>query len=254
MKIISFNVNGLRAALQKGFVEWLIATDADFVCLQEIKLDNFAPLQVLFENAGYQSYWMPAVKKGYSGVAILARKAVSQVQMGCGCEMYDNEGRVIGVRAGDVLLLNVYMPSGTTGPERQAFKMKWLEFFYEYVRNLRKEHQKFVICGDYNIAHQEIDIHNPKSNAKSSGFLPEEREWLTRFISLGLCDAFRCLNANPHHYTWWTYRAGARDRNLGWRIDYHMVSDPLREKLKNASILSEVRFSDHCPVLIELDD
>ncbi len=138
-------------------MEWLTATDADFVCLQEIKLDNFAPFQVLFESAGYHSYWMPAVKKGYSGVAILARKAVSQVsqvQMGCGCELYDSEGRVIGVHTGDILLLNVYMLSGTTGPERQAFKMQWLGFFYEYVRNLRNEHQNFVICGDYNIAHQ----------------------------------------------------------------------------------------------------
>ncbi len=252
MKIISFNVNGLRAAIQKGFCEWLVGTGADYVCLQEIKLDNYAPLQVVFESLGYHSYWMPALKKGYSGVAILAKQPCNKVQFGCGCELYDNEGRIIGIDTGNTLLLNVYMPSGTSGPQRQAFKMEWLEFFHGYVDKLRQERTSFIICGDYNIAHQEIDIHNPKTNVKSSGFLPEEREWVTKLLDLGLYDAFRHLNADPHQYTWWTYRAGARDKNLGWRIDYHLVSQPLREKLKKAVILNEVRFSDHCPVLIEL--
>lgn len=252
-KIITYNVNGIRSAINKGLVEWLKAANPDIVCFQEIKAE---PSQIdvsVFENLGFKHYWYPAQKKGYSGVAILTKLEPTHVQYGCGMEKYDFEGRVLRVDYGDVSVMSVYHPSGSSGEDRQAFKMQWLMDFQQYINTLKQERPKLIICGDYNICHQPIDIHNPKSNANSSGFLPEEREWIGAFIKSGFVDSFRHFNKEPHNYTWWSFRAGARGKNLGWRIDYNMVSDNLVSNMKHALILPEAKHSDHCPAVLDID-
>lgn len=254
MKILTYNVNGIRSALKKGFLEWVEATNADIICLQEIKSTEEQIDPELFKNLGYESYWHPAFKKGYSGVATFTRHTPKSVCIGCGIEKYDQEGRVLRVDMETFSILNVYMPSGSSGDLRQAFKMEWLDDFYNYTNDLKKEIPNLIICGDFNICHRPIDIHNPKSNAKTSGFLPEEREWLSKFFDNGFVDAFRHFNSEPHNYTWWSYRANARNKNLGWRIDYHAVTEPMKERLKRAVILSEAKHSDHCPVLLEINE
>lgn len=251
--IVTYNVNGIRAAITKGFTDWLKSTNPDVVCLQEVKAEREQVDLSALEEAGYHYYWHSAKKKGYSGVAILTKLKPDHVEVGCGIEKYDNEGRVLRADYGDVSVMSVYMPSGSSGDERQAFKMQWLEDFQRYIDGLRKERPNLVICGDYNICHQPIDIHNPKSNANTSGFLPEERDWIDRFIKGGFVDSFRHLNKDPHHYTWWSFRAGARGKNLGWRIDYGMISESLAPKLKRSVILPQAKHSDHCPVLLDLD-
>lgn len=252
-KIISYNVNGIRSALNKGLLDWLKAANPDVLCLQELKAEPGQLDLSIFENAGYNHYWYPAQKKGYSGVAILTKQKPDYVHYGCGISRYDMEGRVIRADYGDVSVLSVYHPSGSSGEERQAFKMMWLADFQNYIDSLKKERPKLIISGDYNICHQPIDIHNPKSNANSSGFLPEEREWIDLFMKSGFIDSFRHFNKEPHNYSWWSFRANARAKNLGWRIDYNLVSDNLRQKMKRAAILPEAKHSDHCPVLLEID-
>lgn len=252
MKIITYNVNGLRAAIKKGFLDWLSAVNADVVCLQEIKV---TPDQIDLEpikKLGYETFWHPATKKGYSGVAIFSKVHPKNVCIGCGIDKYDFEGRIIRADFADFSLMNVYMPSGSSGDERQAFKIVWLKDFFEYISKIKQEHKSLIVCGDFNICHKAIDIHNPKSNANSSGFLPEERDWMSKFFENGFVDAFRKFNQEPHNYTWWSYRAGARPKNLGWRIDYHTVSQEMEARLKRAVILSEACHSDHCPVLLEI--
>jgi exodeoxyribonuclease III len=252
MKIITYNVNGIRSAIKKGFVEWVTATGADVICLQEIKAN---PDQIdlnLFHDLGYKSYWHPAQKKGYSGVATFSKIEPENFCIGCGIEKYDFEGRVLRLDFKDFSLMNVYMPSGSSGDLRQAFKFEWMEDFFNYIDALKKEHPNLVICGDFNICHQPIDIHNPKSNANSSGFLPEEREWLGKFFEHGFIDTFRHFNKEPHHYTWWSQRTNAREKNLGWRLDYLAVSRPMESRLKRTVILNEAKHSDHCPVLLEI--
>lgn len=253
MKVITYNVNGIRAALSKNWLEWLKATQADVVCLQEIKAspDQLIDLHLL-EELGYQHYWYPAEKKGYSGTAILTKITPKHVEYGCGLADYDREGRVIRADFEHCSVLSTYFPSGSSGDERQAFKYRFLTDFKNYIDELKTTLPNLVICGDYNICHKPIDIHNPKSNANSSGFLPEEREWMERFIQSGFVDSFRYFNEEPHHYTWWSYRAGARAKNLGWRIDYTLVSTSLQLNLKRAAILPDAKHSDHCPVLVEL--
>ncbi|MCZ2473490.1 exodeoxyribonuclease III [Aquirufa ecclesiirivi] len=253
MKIISYNVNGIRAAIQKGFIDWLKEENPDVLCLQELKADIEQVDISAIEALGYQIYWHSAQKKGYSGVAIFSKVTPKSVTIGCGIEKYDAEGRVIRADFEDFSVMSVYMPSGSSGDERQGFKMIWLADFYQYIDQLKKEIPHLIISGDYNICHKAIDIHNPKSNANSSGFLPEEREWMENFINSGFVDSFRHINAEPHHYSWWSYRAGARGKNLGWRIDYHLVSDSLRERISHAQILPEVKHSDHCPVVLHLN-
>ncbi|MEO1652649.1 MAG: exodeoxyribonuclease III [Bacteroidota bacterium] len=255
MKILTYNVNGIRAAIKKGFADWLKSTQADVICIQETKAQkNQVPLD-LFEEMGYQTYWNSAEKKGYSGVAIFTRKSPDNTLIGYEEEsgILDPEGRLIRLDFPDLSIISVYMPSGSSGSERQAFKMNWMDVFYDYIQERLTKQPRLLISGDYNICHQPIDIHNPKSNAKSSGFLPEERAWLTKFMELGFLDTFRHLNPEPHHYTWWSMRSNARERNLGWRIDYHMLHKSLEGALKRAVILPEARHSDHCPVLVELD-
>jgi len=255
MKIVSYNVNGIRSAFSKNWLTWLQAVDADVVCLQEIKAnpEQLAEILVLIEHMGYEHYWYPAQKKGYSGTAILTKKTPLKVEYGCGHCDYDFEGRILRADFEGFSVMSTYFPSGSSGDIRQGFKYRFLEDFQQYVDKLKTEHPKMVISGDYNICHKAIDIHNPKSNANSSGFLPAEREWMENFVNTGFIDSFRYFNDDPHHYTWWSYRAGARKKNLGWRIDYNMVTKELEPNLKRSAILCEAIHSDHCPILLELD-
>jgi len=245
-------VNGIRAAMNKGFTEWLSKSESDIICLQEIKAYpeqvNVAALQEL----GYHLYWHPAEKKGYSGVAIFSKQKPNNIYIGCGNDLYDREGRVIRADFEKYSVISVYMPSGSSGDERQAFKMKWLDYFYDYIAELRHQIPNLVISGDYNICHRAIDIHDPKGNAQSSGFLPEERDWMEKFISNDMIDSFRNFNQNPHEYTWWSYRANARANNKGWRIDYSITSNSLKEYLYHAQIEPGAMHSDHCPMHLDL--
>lgn len=252
-RIISYNVNGIRAALKKDFMGWLAAAKPDVLCLQEIKAMPEQLEPEFLENLDYHHYWYPAQKKGYSGTAIWSKEEPKHVEYGCGIEKYDFEGRVIRVDFETFSVMSVYMPSGSN-ELRQGFKMQWLADFQNYITELKKTIPNLIVSGDYNICHLDIDIHNPKKQQKTSGFLPEEREWVSKFIASGFVDTFRHFNMEPHNYSWWSYRAGARGKNLGWRIDYHMASKPLESRLSRAMILPEAKHSDHCPIVVELED
>lgn len=252
-KIITYNLNGIRSALNKNWDQWLKATKADIVLLQETKASSDQVDLKIFEKLGYETYWFSAQKKGYSGVAIFTKIKPDHVEYGMGIKKYDDEGRVIRADFGDVSVISVYMPSGSSGEERQDFKMVWLDDFYQYMQDLKKKRKKILVSGDYNICHKAIDIHNPVSNKNSSGFLPEERNWMEKFFTSGFVDCFREFNQEPHQYTWWSYRFNARAKNLGWRIDYHAVTENLKKNLKRCVILPEAIHSDHCPVLVEMD-
>jgi exodeoxyribonuclease III len=253
MRIITYNVNGIRAAMNKGLVEWLRVSNPDILCLQEIKATPEQFDTNLFTEMGYHLYWHPAVKKGYSGVAILSKIEPQHIEIGCGMQRYDDEGRVLRLDFNGLSVMSVYHPSGSSGDERQAFKMKWLSDFQNYIDVLKTKQPSLVLSGDYNICHKPIDIHNPVGNARSSGFLPEEREWMEGFVNSGFVDSFRHFNSEPNHYSWWSYRAGARSRNLGWRIDYNMVASHLSPRLQRSVIMPDAMHSDHCPVLLELE-
>lgn len=253
MKIISYNVNGIRAAMRKGLIDWLKIVDADIICLQETKAQPEQIPVFDFEEMGYINYWYSAHKKGYSGVALLTKNEPDNIVSGIGIDKYDLEGRMIRADFGDISVISVYHPSGSSGDVRQAFKMQWLFDFQNYINELKKERPNLIISGDYNICHKPIDIHDPVRNAKSSGFLPEEREWMSGFLESGFIDSFRYFNKEPHNYTWWSFRANARTKNLGWRIDYHMVSNYLEERMRNARILPEAKHSDHCPITLEIE-
>lgn len=253
MRIVSYNVNGIRAAIRKGFMDWLATDPADIVCLQETKAMRENIDYEALNELGYHDYWFSAEKKGYSGVAIFAKKKPDNVAYGNGMEQSDMEGRVIRADFGDVTLINAYFPSGTSGTVRQDYKYEWLDQFFDYLNELRETRPNLVICGDYNICHKEIDIHNPKGNKKSSGFLPEERAWMDKFFDNGYVDTFRHFNEEPHHYTWWSQRfPTVREQNKGWRIDYISVTEPLKKQLKGADIYPDVKHSDHCPIFLEL--
>lgn len=253
MKIITYNVNGLRSALSKGFTDWLEQEQPDVVCLQETKAQPDQIPTLEFEALGYQSYFFSAKKRGYSGVAILTRIKPDQVVYGMNMPQYDNEGRFLRADYGDLSIVSVYHPSGSSGDERQAFKMVWLEDFQQYVKALEKERRKLILCGDYNICHRPIDIHDPVRNANKSGFLPEEREWMSRFLNVGFIDTFRHFHPEEaEQYTWWSFRANARANNKGWRLDYCMANEEMRPLLKSACILPEVKHSDHCPAVLEI--
>lgn len=253
MRIISYNVNGIRAAFKKGFIDWLKTDPADVICLQEVKAHKDDIDMAAIEELGYTTHWFCAQKRGYSGVGILSKIKPTNVFEGCKIEQSDFEGRVIRADFGDITLFSVYFPSGTSGEVRQAYKYVWLDEFLEYVNKLKKKRKKIIICGDYNIAHKEIDIHDPKSNKKTTGFLPEEREWFDKFYESGFTDGFRHLNKDPHHYTWWSVmRPSTRLENKGWRIDYINVTDNLAKQIKEVAILPHIKHSDHCPVFLEL--
>ena len=252
MKIISYNVNGIRAAVKKGFVEWLVAADPDVICLQEIKAQKEQLDLGLFEAAGYPyHYWFSAQKKGYSGVAILCKKKPENIIYGTGIASMDFEGRNLRVDFPEVSIMSLYLPSGTN-IQRLEHKFEYMDLFRAYIDELKKEKSNLVICGDYNICHEAIDIHDPVRNKNVSGFLPEERAWMGAFLKSGFTDAFRALNSEPHQYSWWSYRANSRANNKGWRLDYTLVSDTLKQKIKRALILKEAVHSDLCPVLLEL--
>ena len=253
MKIVSYNVNGIRAALKKGFLEWLVATDPDVICLQEIKAQEEQLDLGVFESAGYPyNYWFSAQKKGYSGVAILSKIKPKNIVYGTGIESMDFEGRNIRADFSDISVMSMYLPSGTN-IQRLEHKFEYMDLLQNYVDELKKELPNLVICGDYNICHEAIDIHDPVRNKNVSGFLPEERAWMTNFLKSGFIDAFRALNNAPHQYSWWSDRANARANNKGWRLDYTLVSMPLKENIKRAVILTEAVHSDHCPVLLEFN-
>ncbi len=240
--------------MNKNWLAWLQSSGADVICLQEIKATpEVIPTELkMLEDMGYHHYWFPAEKKGYSGVAILSKRKPVHVEFGCGHELYDREGRIIRADFEDFSVMSVYIPSGSSGEDRQAIKYEFLDFFEEYIGKLVWQYPELIISGDYNICHKPIDIHNPKSNANSSGFLPAERDWMEKFINSGFVDSFRVFNKEPHNYSWWSFRANSRAKNLGWRIDYHLITTPLEKRLKRATILSEAKHSDHCPILIEL--
>jgi exodeoxyribonuclease-3 len=251
MKIISYNVNGIRAAIKKGFLEWLKAANPDIICIQETKANKEQVPSEGFDLAGYPyQYWFSAQKKGYSGVAIFCKEKPNHIAYGTGIETMDLEGRNLRVDFDNVSVMSMYLPSGTN-QARLDFKFNYMKQIQDYLINLKKEIPKLIVCGDYNICHEAIDIHNPKMKGVS-GFLPEEREWIGTFIDNGFIDSFRHLNKEPHHYSWWSYRANSRANNKGWRIDYNMVSLPLKDAISRAFILPDAKHSDHCPIGVEL--
>lgn len=252
MKVISYNVNGIRAAIKKGFLDWLQAASPDVICIQETKAQKEQLDLELFEEQGYPyHYWFSAQKKGYSGVAVLSKIKPNHVVYGTGIESMDFEGRNLRLDFDNFSVMSLYLPSGTNDA-RLDFKLNYMAEFQNYIDDLKKEIPNLLICGDYNICHEAIDIHNPKQNKNTSGFLPVERKWIDDFINSGFIDSFRHLNKEPHNYSWWSYRANARNNNKGWRIDYCMASSPLKEHIDRAFILPEAKHSDHCPIGIEL--
>tara|TARA_B100001996_G_scaffold11737_1_gene9813 strand:- start:1700 stop:2461 length:762 start_codon:yes stop_codon:yes gene_type:complete len=252
LKIISYNVNGIRAAINKGFIDWLHETNVDVICIQEIKANKEQVQTNLLEKIGYHNYWFSAQKKGYSGVAIFSRIKPKKVIYGTKINHIDFEGRVIQADYEDFSIISLYLPSGTN-IDRLEYKFKFMKDFQKYIDDLKTKYPKLVICGDYNICHKEIDIHDPVRNKNVSGFLPEERRWLDKFINSGFIDSFRHLNLEPHNYSWWSYRANSRANNKGWRIDYALVTESLKKNIKNSFILNSVKHSDHCPIGIELN-
>ncbi|MBY0535827.1 MAG: exodeoxyribonuclease III [Chitinophagaceae bacterium] len=255
MRIVSYNVNGIRAAMNKGLIDWLKTDPADIICIQETKAhrDNVDYKQ--FTDLGFHDYWYSAQKKGYSGVAVFSKIKPDNVIYGTGHQMSDDEGRVIQLIFGKIRLINAYFPSGTSGDERQTYKYQWLDEIDQYLQEVKKQQESIILCGDYNIAHTELDIHDPKGNKKSSGFLPEERTWMDEFFAKGWIDSFREIHPEPHRYSWWSQRfPSVRLQNKGWRIDYINVTTPLKNKIVDAEIYPDVKHSDHCPVYLELKD
>ena len=253
MRIISYNVNGIRAAITKGFLDWLQQANPDVICLQEIKAteDQIPTNDITAAGYPYQ-YYFSANKKGYSGVAILSKTEPKKVLYGTGIESMDFEGRNLRADFDGISVMSLYLPSGTN-IDRRSHKFSYMDEFQTYINNLKNEIPNLVICGDYNICHQAIDIHDPIRNATVSGFLPHERNWIDGFMKAGFIDSFRHFNKDPHHYSWWSYRAGARGNNKGWRIDYNLVSESLKDRMTRAVILPEAKHSDHCPILVEID-
>ena len=252
MTVASYNVNGIRAAMSKGFVSWLVATNPDVICLQEIKaMEDQIDTEALAEAGYVYQYYFSAQKKGYSGVAILSKTQPDHVEYGTGIEGMDFEGRNLRADFGNLSVMSMYLPSGTN-TDRLSYKFNYMDEIYDYFMDLKKQRPELIVCGDYNICHEAIDIHDPIRNQTVSGFLPEERAWMSKLLGSGFVDSFRHLNKNPHHYTWWTYRANARANNKGWRLDYGLITEPLLPQLKRSLILSQAVHSDHCPILVEL--
>ena len=253
MKIISYNVNGIRAAIKKGFIEWLKNSNCDVICIQEIKANTDQLDLSLFSEIGYKyNYWFSAQKKGYSGVAILSKHKPKHIEYGTGIDHMDFEGRNLRIDFEKISVMSLYLPSGTN-IARLEYKFQYMKEFKDYIQKLKEDIPNLVICGDYNICHKAIDIHDPIRNSKVSGFLPWEREWISDFIDLGFIDSFRKLNKDPDRYSWWSYRANSRANNKGWRIDYNLVSDTLNSNIKSSSILDQIFHSDHCPIVVELN-
>ncbi len=254
MRLITFNANGIRAAARKGFFDWLAKQDADVVCIQETKAQVHQLEDPVFWPEGYHCYYVDAVKKGYSGVALYSRKQPVKIVTKMGCQEFDDEGRYIEAWYDKLTIISLYAPSGSAGDHRQASKERFMEFFYEHMKKLKHKRRDYIICGDWNIAHKKIDLKNWRSNQKNSGFLPHERAWLDKlFDDLGFIDAFREINQEEGQYTWWSNRGQAWANNTGWRIDYQIISPRLKGKVKAESIYREERFSDHAPLIMDYD-
>lgn len=251
-KLVSFNVNGIRSATRKGFLDWLAAEDPDAVCLQETKAREEQADPALRPPDGYHASWNSAERPGYSGVATFTKIKPRRVRRRLGPRRFDREGRLIETDFPEFTLLNVYFPNGGQGPERIAYKLDFYAALLQRCDELHNAGRLLVVCGDYNTAHQAIDLARPKQNQKTSGFLPEERAWIDRYLDAGFLDAFRELCDEPEHYTWWSFRARSRERNVGWRIDYHLISKQLQPHLRSANIHRDIALSDHCPISIEL--
>ena len=251
MKFVSLNLNGIRSAAGKGLAEWMEEENPDVICFQEIKAMPEQIDTTAFERLGYDCFWYPAVKKGYSGTAILSRIQPDFVSKGMGVDLFDAEGRLIRADFDDITLVNAYFPSGSSGEARQSVKMEFLDKVVVYLDKLKRDRPRLILTGDFNICHKPIDINFPEKHVKMSGFLPEERDWFDRFVASGWVDTFRVFRSEPERYSWWSYRGGARDKNLGWRIDYFMVTENLRDKLADADIRDKIVMSDHCPVVLE---
>ncbi len=254
MKIISLNANGIRAAHRKGFFDWMQEQKADVICIQETKAQVDQLTSDILEPKGYFSYFNDALKKGYSGVAIYTRKQPDNIQTSLGWAHADDEGRYLQVDFGALSIISLYLPSGSSGEERQTIKFDFLDRFMPILKKYCKQKHEYIICGDWNIAHKEIDLKNWKGNLKNSGFLPEERAWMDElFESVGMVDAFRAINQEPDQYTWWSNRGQAWAKNVGWRLDYQVVTPQLANKIKSVAIYKETRFSDHAPLIINYD-
>jgi len=252
MRIMTFNMNGIRSAARKGFFDWVKTQSADVICLQELKA-QVADL-VPFQLDGYQFHFHCAEKKGYSGVGIYTRHKPNHVKTGLGWPVADQEGRYIEIDLGKLNIVSLYLPSGTSGEERQAIKFDFLDRYANHLEQLKQQGKEYIICGDWNIAHKAIDLKNWRSNQKNSGFLPEERAWMDElFGSRGFVDAFRVINQQPDQYTWWSHRGRAREKNVGWRIDYQVTTPGLKQAIKSAEIYTGQLFSDHAPLMMEYD-
>lgn len=255
MRVITANVNGIRAAARKGFFDWMKRQKADVVCVQETKAQEHQLTDPLFHPKGYHVYYHDAEKKGYSGVAIYSRKVPDKVIIGIGWPDIDAEGRYLQIDIGDLSIISLYMHSGSSGDERQAIKFSFMDRFMPYLKKMRRKKKEFIVCGDWNIVHKEIDIKNFKPNQKNSGCLPEERAWMDElFSSAGLVDAFRVVNQKKDQYTWWSNRGNARENNVGWRIDYQVITPGLKDKVQKASVYTNKWFSDHAPLTIDYED
>lgn len=252
MKIYSWNVNGLRAIVKKNFLEFIEEYDPDILCIQETKLQDADLTDPLKNIKGYHSYFSFAAKKGYSGVATFTKEEPISVKHGIGIPEFDSEGRIVITEFSSFTLLNIYFPNGQMSEERLNYKMSFYDAILDYCKSEVNNGKNLIICGDYNTAHTPMDIKNAKANEKTSGFLPIERAWIDKFIEEGYTDTFRHFNPEEIKYSWWSYRFKARERNTGWRIDYHFVSNNFLDKIKGAEILNEVKGSDHCPVIIEI--
>jgi len=252
MRLLSWNVNGLRAIYRKNFLEWFDSEQADIYCIQETKSHLDQLPKKLIERPDYRGYFAQAERKGYSGVALWSKVKPEKVSYELGLPRFDKEGRLIKAEYRNFILFNVYFPNGKASKERLQYKMDYYETFLKRMADLLREGKKIIICGDVNTAHQEIDLARPKENEKISGFLPIEREWIDRLIKLGFIDTFRHFHPEPGQYSWWDYKTRARERNVGWRIDYFFISNNLKDNLKSAFIQSEVTGSDHCPIGIDL--
>jgi len=255
MRVISLNANGIRAAARKGFFDWLKGQKADFVCIQETKAQHWQLADRHFFPVGYHCYYHDAEKKGYSGVALYARHQPDQVTYGLGWDEFDSEGRWLQADFGELSVISLYLPSGTSRDERQQFKYRCMDHLKPRLEALAGNGRDYIICGDWNIAHKEIDLKNWKANQKNSGFLPEERAWMDEvFGSVGLHDGFRLVDPNPDRYTWWSNRGRAWDNNVGWRIDYQVISSGLADRVRGADIYTDERFSDHAPLILDYAD
>ncbi len=253
MKIVSYNVNGIRSALRKGLEQWILQVNPDLICLQEVKCTSELIDYQLFNDLGYHFYLEEAQKRSYSGVAILSRDKPVQLTLGALFSSYQQEGRIIRCDFDEFSVMSVYVPSASRSYERLQYKLNWLREFATYIEEVLNEVNNLIICGDFNIAHNPIDLSNPVGNKNNSGFLPDERNWFSQFLEIGFVDSFRMLHPDKQEFTWWTYRNNARQRNIGWRLDYQLVSVNMIERISRSIILNQAHHSDHCPVLLEID-